>query len=101
MSVEIYNRERSVESIQFEKLLTSESNKKSFSSIENTEQYVKQMGIENIKPYVVGDDVQFSNNVKEQAFEGMQVFTLNDQESLKQKVILYIHGGVVLGRINL
>lgn len=71
MSVEIYNRERSVESIQFEKLLTSESNKKSFSSIENTEQYVKQMGIENIKPYVVGDDVQFSNNVKEQAFEGM------------------------------
>ena len=46
MSVEIYNGERSEESIQFEKLLTSESNKKSFSSIENTEQFVKQMGTE-------------------------------------------------------
>lgn len=93
MSVEIYTGERSEESVQFEILLTSESNKKSFSNMENTEQFVKQMGTENIKPYVIGDDVQFLNDVKEQTFEGMQVFTLNDQASLKQKVILYIHGG--------
>ncbi|MFE3573416.1 alpha/beta hydrolase fold domain-containing protein [Lysinibacillus sp. NPDC059133] len=93
MSLEIYNGERSEESVQFEKWLTSESNKKSFSSIENTKQFVEQMGTENSKPYVIGDDVQFLSDVKEQAFEGIQVFTLNDQESLKQKVILYIHGG--------
>jgi len=93
MSLEIYNGERSEESVQFEKWLTSESNKKSFSSIENTKQFVKQMGTENSKPYVIGDDVDFLSDVKERAFEGIQVFTLNDQESLKQKVILYIHGG--------
>ncbi|MEY9970727.1 acetyl esterase/lipase [Lysinibacillus sp. RC46] len=93
MSVEIYNGERSEESVQFEKLLTSESNKNSFSCIENTKQFVNQMGTENRKPYVIGDDVQFLSDVKERAFEDMQVFTLNDQESLQQKVILYIHGG--------
>ncbi|GAB0167830.1 alpha/beta hydrolase [Lysinibacillus sp. CTST325] len=93
MSVEIYNGERSEESVQFEKLLTSESNKKSFSRIENTEQFVKQMGTENRKPYVIGDDVQFLSDVKERVFEDMQVFTLNDQVSLKQKVILYLNGG--------
>ncbi|MFF2176120.1 alpha/beta hydrolase fold domain-containing protein [Lysinibacillus sp. NPDC058147] len=93
MSLEIYNGERSEESVQFEKLLTSESNKKSFSSIENTKQYVKQMGTENVKPYVIGDDVKFLSDVKERSFEDMQVYILNDQESLKQKVILYLHGG--------
>ncbi|MGE7673114.1 alpha/beta hydrolase fold domain-containing protein [Lysinibacillus sp. NPDC094403] len=93
MSLEIYNGERSEESVQFEKWLTSESNKKSFSSIENTKQFVELRGTENSKPYVIGKDVQFLSDVKERAFEGIQVFTLNDQKSLKQKVILYIHGG--------
>ncbi len=50
MSVEIFNGERSKESVQFEKLLFSQSNKISFSSIENTEQFIKQRGIENIQP---------------------------------------------------
>ena len=93
MSVEIFNGERSEESVQFEKWLISQSNKKSFSSIENTKQFIKQRGTENIQPYVIGDDVNFLSDMKEQAFEGMQVFTLNDQKSLKQKVILYLHGG--------
>jgi acetyl esterase/lipase len=93
MSLEIYNGERSEESVQFEKWLTSESNKKSFSTIENTKQFVEFMGTENSKPYVIGDDVQFVSDVQERAYEGIQVFTLNDQESLKQKVILYLHGG--------
>ncbi|MFJ6265845.1 alpha/beta hydrolase fold domain-containing protein [Lysinibacillus xylanilyticus] len=93
MSVEIYNGERSEESVQFEKLLAYQSNKERFTSIENTKQYVKERGTENSKPYVIGDDVQFLSDVKERAFEGMQVFALNDQESLKQKVILYLHGG--------
>ena len=93
MSVEIFNGERSEESVQFEKLLFSQSNKISFSSIENTEQLIKERGIENIQPYVIGDDVKFLSDSKEQVFEGMQVFTLNDQKSLNQKVILYIHGG--------
>lgn len=93
MSVEIFNGERSEESVQFEKLLFSQSNKISFSSIENTEQFIKQRGIENIQPYVIGDDVKFLSDSKEQVFEGMQVFTLNDQKFLNQKVILYIHGG--------
>jgi len=93
MSVEVYNGERSEESVQVEKLLASQSNKKGFSSIENTKQFITQKGIENINPYVIGDDVKFSSDIKEEVFEGIQVFTLNDQKSLKQKVILYIHGG--------
>ncbi|MFJ7661809.1 alpha/beta hydrolase fold domain-containing protein [Lysinibacillus sp. NPDC097162] len=93
MSVEIYNGERSEESIQFEKWITLQGNKKSFSSIENTENFLKQRGTENTKPYIIGDDVTFLSDVQERTFEGMQVFTLNDQKSSKQKVILYIHGG--------
>lgn len=93
MSIEIFNGERSVESVQFEKLLFSQSNKKSFSSIENTQQFIKQRGTENIYPYVIGEDVNLVSDLKEQTFEDMQVFILNDQKSSSQKVILYIHGG--------
>lgn len=93
MSVIIYNGERSEESVQFEKWIIAESNKESFSSIANTEQFVKERGTENTKPYVIGEDVTFLSEVKEQVFEGMQVFTLNDENSLKQKAILYLHGG--------
>lgn len=99
MSVEIYNGERSEESIQFEKWITLQGNKKSFSSIENTENFLKQRGTENTKPYIIGDDVTFLSDVQERTFEGMQVFTLNDQKSSKQKVIfIYTE---VLGRVNL
>jgi len=93
MSIEIFNGERSVESVQFEKLLFSQSNKKSFSSIENAQQFIKQRGTENIHPYVIGEDVNLLSALKEQTFEDMQVFILNDQKSSSQIVILYIHGG--------
>ena len=42
MSVDIYQGERSKESIQFEKWLFSQSNKESFSSIENTKIFLDQ-----------------------------------------------------------
>jgi len=93
MSIEIFNGKRSVESVQFEKLLFSQSNKKSFSSIENAQQFIKQRGTENIHPYVIGEDVNLLSDLKEQTFEDMQVFILNDQKSSSQMVILYIHGG--------
>ncbi|MGE7807949.1 alpha/beta hydrolase fold domain-containing protein [Lysinibacillus capsici] len=93
MSIEIFNGERSVESVQLEKLLFSQSNKKSFSSIENAQQFIKQRGTENIHPYVIGEDVNLLSALKEQTFEDMQVFILNDQKSSSQMVILYIHGG--------
>ncbi|MBZ9519831.1 alpha/beta hydrolase fold domain-containing protein [Bacillus safensis] len=91
MSIDIFNGERSEESIQFETLFTSQSNKESFASVEKTKNLLSQ--IENIKPYAIGDGVKLNSEIKEQTFEGMQVFTLNDQMSQKQKVILYIHGG--------
>lgn len=93
MTVEIFSGDRSEESVQFEKWLFAQSNKKSFSSIENAKQFIEQRGTENSQPYVIGEDVQFISDMEEQTFEAMQVFTLNDQKSLKQKVILYIHGG--------
>ncbi|MEA0563729.1 hypothetical protein U2H26_11040 [Lysinibacillus irui] len=64
MSVEVFNGERSEESVQFEKWLIAQSNKKSFSSIENAKQFTKQRGTENIQPYVIGDDVTFVSEVK-------------------------------------
>ncbi|MBU8694145.1 alpha/beta hydrolase fold domain-containing protein [Bacillus altitudinis] len=93
MSVEMYHGERSKESIQFETLFASQSNKESFSSIEQTKKFLEQKGIENTQPYAIGDDVKLISEVQEQTFEGMQVFTLNDQASQNQKVILYLHGG--------
>lgn len=42
---------------------------------------------------MIPDDVELLSELKEQTFEGMQVFTLNDQKSPTQKVILYLHGG--------
>ncbi|MER3125203.1 alpha/beta hydrolase [Bacillus pumilus] len=93
MSIDIFNGKRSEESIQFETLFASQSNKESFSSIENTKKFLDQKGIENTQPYAIGNDVKFISEIKEQTFQGMQVFTLNDQTSPKQKVILYIHGG--------
>ncbi|TYS31154.1 alpha/beta hydrolase fold domain-containing protein [Bacillus pumilus] len=93
MSIDIFNGKRSEESIQFETLFASQSNKESFSSIENTKKFLDQKEIENTQPYAIGNDVKFISEIKEQTLQGMQVFTLNDQTSPKQKVILYIHGG--------
>lgn len=93
MSVEMYHGERSKESIQFETLFASQSNKESFSSIEQTKKFLEQKEIENTQPYAIGDDVNLISEVQEQTFEGMQVFTLNEQASQNQKVILYLHGG--------
>ncbi|MEC3813902.1 alpha/beta hydrolase [Bacillus altitudinis] len=93
MSVEMYHGERSKESIQFETLFASQSNKESFSSIEQTKIFLEQKGIENTQPYAIGDDVKLISEVQEQTFEGMQVFTLNEQVSQNQKTILYLHGG--------
>ncbi|BDC55062.1 MULTISPECIES: alpha/beta hydrolase fold domain-containing protein [Bacillus] len=93
MSVEMYHGERSKESIQFETLFASQSNKESFSSIEQTKKFLKQKGIENTQPYAIGDDVKLISEVQEQTFEGMQVFTLNEKVSQNQKTILYLHGG--------
>lgn len=42
---------------------------------------------------MIGEDVNLVSDLKEQTFEDMQVFILNDQKSSSQKVILYIHGG--------
>lgn len=89
----MYHGERSKESIQFETLFASQSNKESFSSIEQTKKFLKQKGIENTQPYAIGDDVKLISEVQEQTFEGMQVFTLNEKVSQNQKTILYLHGG--------
>jgi len=92
MSVEIYRKKRSIQSLLFEKLLLFRGTKKAFSTIENTKELIKQRGLENVKPYVI-EKVKFVNSISEHNFEGMQVFTLNDQKTKDQKVILYIHGG--------
>ncbi|WP_421378084.1 alpha/beta hydrolase fold domain-containing protein [Bacillus salacetis] len=92
MSLLTYEKKRSIQSYLFEKYIAMGNIKKGFSSIENTTKLVKQVGTENSKPYSMGR-IKLSVSVKEEMFEGMKVFTLNDHQSSKQKVILYIHGG--------
>lgn len=92
MSIQIHSKRRSIQSYIFEKYLFLRGTKNGFSSVENTTNFIKQRGTENIKPYVF-EKVTFSNKITEQMFENIKVFTLNDQNSLQQKVILYLHGG--------
>ena len=92
MSLQTYRQKRSIQSFLLEKFLRLRNTKKRFSSIENTTKYLKQIVTENIKPYSIGK-AKFSSEITEQTIEDMQVFTLNDQKSSKQKVILYLHGG--------
>lgn len=92
MTLKIYNKKRSLQSYLFEKYLILSKTKMKFSSRENTLKHITQVGAENIKPYLIGK-VKLTCDVTERSFEEMQVFTLNDKKSPKQKVIIYIHGG--------
>lgn len=92
MSLNIYNKKRSIKSYLFEKYIGTLDTKKNLSTRENTLKHLEHMGVENIKPYWLGK-VKLISSVIERTFEDMQVFTLNDQMSADQKMILYIHGG--------
>ncbi|QOS76915.1 hypothetical protein JNUCC31_18995 [Paenibacillus sp. JNUCC31] len=90
MSIQIYNNRRSVTSYLLEKYIGTLDTKKNLSTRENTLNHLKHMDVENTKPYELGK-VKLISSVTERSFEDMQVFTLNDQISADQKVILYIH----------
>lgn len=92
MSVHIYQKRRSVASFIFEKVIRLSGTKKGLSSVENTAKLVRKKGAVNKQRYTI-KKAALSSEIKEHSFEGMQVFTLNDQQSPAQKVILYIHGG--------
>lgn len=92
MNVNIYPNKRSVMSYLFEKYIGLLDTKKNLSSRENTMKHLEHMGIQNTKPYQLGK-VKLTSTIVEGSFEDMQVFTLNDQQSTNQNVILYIHGG--------
>ncbi|MEY8743755.1 alpha/beta hydrolase fold domain-containing protein [Bacillales bacterium AN1005] len=92
MSVNIYPNKRSVMSYLFEKYIGLLDTKKNLSSRENTMKHLEHMGTQNTKPYQLGK-VKLTSTIVESSFEDMQVFTLNDQQSSAQNVILYIHGG--------
>lgn len=92
MSLYIHHKRRSVTSYLLEKYIGTLDTKKNLLSQENTLKHLEHMGVENIKPYQLGK-VKLSSPVKERSYEDMQVFTLNDQRSPEQRVILYIHGG--------
>jgi acetyl esterase/lipase len=92
MNLLTHEKKRSIQSYLFEKYLVLRNTKKGFSSIENTTRFVKLAGSENIQPYSMGR-IKLSSAIREEVIEDIKVFTLNDQDSTKQKVILYIHGG--------
>ncbi|KQY93569.1 esterase [Paenibacillus sp. Root52] len=92
MSVNIYPNKRSVMSYLFEKYIGLLDTKKNLSSRESTMKHLEHMGTQNTKAYQLGK-VKLTSTIVEGSFEDMQVFTLNDQQSTNQNVILYIHGG--------
>ncbi|MDQ0722681.1 acetyl esterase/lipase [Paenibacillus sp. W4I10] len=92
MNMYIHNHKRSLTSFLFEKYIGTLDTKKFFSTRELTRKHLDLMGLENIKPYTLGK-TKLSSSIKERSLEDMQVFTLNDQHSREQRVILYIHGG--------
>ncbi|MBU5354638.1 alpha/beta hydrolase [Paenibacillus barcinonensis] len=92
MSLYIHNKKRSVTSYIIEKYIATLDSKKNLSTRELTLKHLDHMGMENIKPYHIGK-VKLASPLTEHIYEDIQVFTLNDQHSRAQKVILYIHGG--------
>lgn len=92
MSLYIHNKKRSVTSYIFEKYIATLDTKKNLSTRELTRKHLEHMGMENTKPYQMGK-VKLASPITEHIYEDIQVFTLNDQHSRAQKVILYIHGG--------
>lgn len=92
MHMYVHSKRRSFQSVLFELLLKLLNRKKSFASVENTRKFVEQRGLENVLPYSIGK-VKLISTVVENSCEGMQVFTLNDQQTRDQRVLLYLHGG--------
>lgn len=92
MNIYVHDKRRSFKSVLFEQFIKLLNVKKMFKSTENMKKALEQKTVENSKPYTIGK-VKFKSSIVESYFEGMQVFTLNNQSSSKQKVILYLHGG--------
>ncbi|QOR68799.1 alpha/beta hydrolase [Cytobacillus suaedae] len=93
MSIIKYNKNRSVQGYLLEKMIPLfVTLKKDLSSIEETERFIQKVGEETIEPYQLVK-VKLKSDIIEDRFENMQVFTLNNKNSHKQKVILYLHGG--------
>ncbi|MDK8193817.1 hypothetical protein QP794_27425 [Paenibacillus sp. UMB7766-LJ446] len=90
MSLNKYNKKRFIKSYLIEKYIGDLDTKKNLSTRENTLKHLEHMGVKNTKPYRLGK-VKLISSVIERTFEDMQVFTLNDQMSADQKMILYIN----------
>lgn len=92
MAIHVYKGKRSTLSRILEKYMLLRGTKKVFSTKQNTSEFIALRGKENTKPYVI-EGVKFTSEIVESVYEGMQLFTLNNQNRMDQKVILYIHGG--------
>lgn len=92
MAIYTYEGKRSWMSAFLEKYMLLRGTKKAFSTVENTSKFLERKGVENTQPYRI-EGVTFTSDITESLFEGMQLFTLNNQNRIDQKVILYIHGG--------
>jgi len=97
MNIYVHDKRRSFKSVLFEQFLKLLNIKKMFKSTENMKKALEEKAVENSKPYTIGK-VKLKSSIVENTFEDMQVFTLNDQSSSKQKVILYLHGGAYMNQ---
>ena len=95
MNMYIHTHKRSLTSFLFEEYIGTLDTKKIFSTRELTRKHLDHMGLENIKPYILGK-TKLSSSIKERSHEDMQVFTLNDQHSREQRD----HYTFMAGRIH-
>lgn len=92
MSIHTIRTRRSIQSIVFEQLILFQGSKKTYSNIQLTEKLVQKNAIKNKALYEL-KKIKLKSTMKEDNFENMQVFIINDKQSPKQKVVYYIHGG--------
>jgi acetyl esterase/lipase len=92
MSIYNTSKKRSLQSIAYEKLILLSGSKHIYSDIQRTENLVEKNGIKNKEMYQLLK-VKLQSTLEESSFENMQVFTVNNKNSDKQKVVYYIHGG--------
>lgn len=96
MTFKIYEKRRSLKSYLFEKYLSYTSKtKENLSSREKTKKMVDLQAEKNKKDYKL-PEMKFNTEVEENIYQNMQVFSLNNKNSKKQKVILYLHGGTFI-----
>ncbi|WP_394187013.1 alpha/beta hydrolase fold domain-containing protein [Metabacillus halosaccharovorans] len=89
---------RSVQSKLVETLLKVQNDKINFTDKEKVNEFLEDRKVQNAKTYKLPDDLELKSKVKQDAINGMQVFSLSPTGTDSKKKILYLHGGAYINQ---